>query len=281
MRRLIRVLLLIVSAGVVVSATGLTFSYQTAQYTAALGETTRAQIRLGLSDQATVIRPVTDPSLLFEASLDYVGQVTFEAHVGATSVITLKEDSQHKYYAGIADLAWRVGLSPQVPLTLALDGGAGDLTADLSALQLSSLDVELGAGDTVISLPPSAERLSLRLATGAGDVLLRIPDGLALAFNPLQIGRGEVVFKVGQGVDFETQVELTAGRLILDVPDDAAVRVFVESAARGQFKREMPIARVRAGWSPETGAWQTDGFGEASAHIVLTVRLSGGELILR
>lgn len=281
MRRLIRVLLLAVSVVVVVTTTGLTFSYQSAEYTAALDETTRAQIRLGLSDQATDIRAAAEPNLLFHAALDYVGEVTFDAHVGPETVITLKENPQHKYYAGIANLDWRVGLSPLVPLALALDGGAGDLRADLSGLRLASLDVELDTGDTVITLPQNAERLPMRLATGAGDVLLRIPDGCALAFSSLQIGRGETLFEVGHDVDFEARVEMTAGRLILDVPDDAAVRIFVESADRGQFKLERPIAKVRAGWTPESGVWQSDGFGEASAHLVLTVRLTGGELILR
>ncbi len=280
MRRLIRVLLLAVSVVVVVTTTGLTFSYQTAEYSAALGDTTRAQVRLGLSDQATVIGPTTHPDLLFDASLDYVGELEFDANVGTESVITLKENPQHKYYAGIADLDWRVGLSPRVPLSLAIDGRAGDLRADLRGLQLANLDVELDSGNTVITLPQSVERLPMRLATGAGDVLLRIPDGCALAFSALQIGRGEVSFEVGHAVDFEAQVELTAGRLILNVPDDAAVRIFVESVDHGQFRPERPIAQVRAGSTPETGVWQTDGFGDSAAHIVLTVRLTGGELIL-
>jgi len=76
-------------------------------------------------------------------------------------------------------LDWKVGLNPNIPLTLNLETGAGDLQLDLSNLKISEFGYKSGASSTKITMPSKAGFTLAHLETGASTTIIQIPEGVA------------------------------------------------------------------------------------------------------
>lgn len=78
----------------------------------------------------------------------------------------------------------RLRLPATAPLDLLIRSRAGPMTLSLSGLQLERLNVELGRGDALVSLPEYAPLATARgdtqgrITLAAGDLTLRLPPGL-------------------------------------------------------------------------------------------------------
>ncbi|NLE23340.1 MAG: MarR family transcriptional regulator [Actinobacteria bacterium] len=68
-------------------------------------------------------------------------------------------------------------LTAAVPWAISLRGGLWKLSADLSPLQITSLEVGGGASDIEITLPAPAGSVPVRISGGASKVVLRRPKG--------------------------------------------------------------------------------------------------------
>jgi hypothetical protein len=94
---------------------------------------------------------------------------------------------------GQAPFDWRLGLSGEVPLRLAIEVGAARTDADLSALQVSELRLRTGAAETSIVLPASAGFTRVDAEGGAATVRFRVPDGVAARIrSTMAIGTTDV-----------------------------------------------------------------------------------------
>jgi hypothetical protein len=76
-------------------------------------------------------------------------------------------------------LRWRIGLAPDVPMTLHVEGGAYRGFLDLSGLAVRSLTVKTGASDTRIVLPRDVPRCEVRIEAGAAQVSVDVPPDVA------------------------------------------------------------------------------------------------------
>lgn len=76
-------------------------------------------------------------------------------------------------------LAWRVGLTGEVPLDLRVEGGAYRGSLDLSDLLVRSLEIRTGASDTRVTLPRAAGTTTVRAESGAASTTLTVPQGVA------------------------------------------------------------------------------------------------------
>ncbi|HOX34108.1 MAG TPA: toast rack family protein [Methanoregulaceae archaeon] len=73
---------------------------------------------------------------------------------------------------------WEVSLNGKIPIRLAVNLGAGENTLMLGTLNLETLSVDTGAGDTVIDLGGyQGGRFDAAIANGVGDLTLSIPRG--------------------------------------------------------------------------------------------------------
>lgn len=72
-------------------------------------------------------------------------------------------------------LRWRIGLAPDVPLTLRVEGGAYRGFLDLSGLAVRSLTIKTGASDTRVVLPRDVPRCEVRIEAGAAQVSVDVP----------------------------------------------------------------------------------------------------------
>ena len=86
-------------------------------------------------------------------------------------------------------LHWTVGLAPDLPLTLRLEGGASKSVLDLAELQVTALVVKTGASDTRIVLPRDVPACDVRVEAGAAHVVIEIPAGVSARIRS-QVGLG-------------------------------------------------------------------------------------------
>jgi hypothetical protein len=94
---------------------------------------------------------------------------------------------------GQAPFDWRLGLTAEVPLRLAIEVGAARTDADLSALRVSELRLRTGAAETSIVLPAAAGFTRVDAEGGAATVRFRVPDGVAVRIrSTMAIGTTDV-----------------------------------------------------------------------------------------
>jgi Domain of unknown function (DUF5668)/Cell wall-active antibiotics response 4TMS YvqF/N-terminal domain of toast_rack, DUF2154 len=85
---------------------------------------------------------------------------------------------------------WDLKLNPDVPLTLELNGGVGDVTVDLQRTKLTSLTAKGGIGNGTFTLPRQG-RVSATINGGIGNLTVIIPAGMA-AHVHVNSGLGQV-----------------------------------------------------------------------------------------
>lgn len=68
-------------------------------------------------------------------------------------------------------------LTGEVPIDLAINVGAGDLTLDLEGLDIRSLKIEAGAGSIEVTLPDEGQ-IDVDVDIGAGNVSIDVPEGM-------------------------------------------------------------------------------------------------------
>jgi hypothetical protein len=73
---------------------------------------------------------------------------------------------------------WTIHLSPNVPMKIKADLGAGNSELDLTRLNVTDLDINSGAGNTTVRFPDKVGDLSANIDTGVGNMVLKIPDGV-------------------------------------------------------------------------------------------------------
>lgn len=116
----------------------------------------------------------------------------------------------------LRDNHWRLKLSPQIPITFDIEGGAFDAVLDFSSLKVADLNLDVGAGELDIEFrEPNSETPDLRINSGAASVEARglcyanfrsfIFNGGAgksdLSFDGDYQGAGEVEMNFGVGVN--------------------------------------------------------------------------------
>ena len=232
-------------------------------FSAPRDDVTSARIELDLSLGNTTIQALTDSNDLFAAEVSHVGTMTFVSEGQTEKTITLRqEQTDFDFFEGLGflsafvdpqdDLYWNVGLSPAVPIDLHINGGAGASALDLSEIDLSGLDVNVGVGRINLQLPAATTDYEAVVSGGVGEVNVVIADDAALTLN------------IDGGV----------GSFTVDVPDGAAVRLRADT---GVGSVNVP-SEFR-----ETGedTWETSNYREADQRITIDFNGGVGNLTVR
>ncbi|MDP7533709.1 MAG: hypothetical protein QGI88_08050, partial [SAR202 cluster bacterium] len=82
-------------------------------------------------------------------------------------------------FHGSTDVLWQVEFARVTRLNLDVEGGAAHMELDLRNLQVSSLDVNVGAAEVKIFLPQSAGKVDADIGGGAAAITVVVPDGVA------------------------------------------------------------------------------------------------------
>ncbi len=191
-----------------------------------------------------------DSEDLFQAELDYVGDIDYAVSGTAQRVIRLRpRGSSLRHIARWQqDLRWRIKLSRKVPLRLRLQGGAGRADLDVSGLQLPELSLQAGVGEAAIRLPAPDEPLAASIKAGVGKIVIVIPQGLGGKLE-LHGGVGECAVVAAAGAAL--RLEATTGMGNITVPAD--------------------FTRLDAG-KAGGGLWQSAGYDAAARRLNITFR---------
>jgi hypothetical protein len=219
------------------------------------GETQALRVKVDFSVGKGTFQALPAGGQLFHANVHHVGEMEFLTSGTDTKRITLRQKKPTSIAAPIRqgfraiadrnDLRWDVGIAPDVPVALDIEGGVGPITLDMTGLRVRSADVESGVGTMDIILPSQAEPMRLDLDSGVGETNISVPAGV----------HGEIDIEAGVG-----QVNIT-------VTPNTALRL---KAERGIGSISVPKHLVEV----KDKVWQTEGYDLAERK--LFVKYEGG-----
>ncbi len=170
---------------------------------------------------------------------------------------------------------WELAFSPGVPLDIDLKAGAGKGLLDLTGLQLTALDLDVGAGDLEVRFdePNPAQMRRLTLDAGASTVKLIGIGHAGPDHMQVQGGVGDMTLDLTGDWPASADIDITAGvgSLTLRLPDDVGVEVDVEG---GLSKVEV------TGLEQRGDSYVNDAFGEAETELHIEIKVGVGNVRL-
>jgi hypothetical protein len=118
----------------------------------------------------------------------FTGGVTADVdRSGATAKVTLHTPTDLIFDGGFPfgghGYEWRVGITPQIPLSLRFETGASESKFDLSGLKVTDVTLETGASSTEITTPANAGYTKMKVESGAASVKIIIPQGVGASIH--------------------------------------------------------------------------------------------------
>lgn len=241
----------------------------------ALGEATSARVSLDLVSGPTTITALRDSDDLIDADLHYTGKIRFKVRGTREKSVSLSHHGGDwsffwfDWFDVDDDLRWDIGLSPRLPLDLEVNGGSGRLDLDLSELQLTELNLDVGSGSVEADLPAVEEHYEAQVDGGSGSCTLRLADG-ADAGLKIDGGSGSFTIEIGDEAHVTLRLDGGSGGFSIDVPDGAAVRVDVRDHGSGHVRVPSRLEHTRRGDDDE-GTWESEGFGTADNRVEIII----------
>jgi hypothetical protein len=170
---------------------------------------------------------------------------------------------------------WELAFSPEIPLDMKLQVGAGEGDLDFTGLQLEELDMELGAGNFSVRFdePNEVEMRDLNLDTGASELAVVGVGHASPRRMTVREGVGDIALDLTGAWARSADVEITAGvgELTLHLPDDVGVQVKIEGG----------VANVETVglWRFED-AYVNDAYGETEIELDIAVTTGIGQVSL-
>jgi hypothetical protein len=170
---------------------------------------------------------------------------------------------------------WELEFSPSVPLEMDVRAGAGEGELDLTDLKISSLDVDMGAGDLALRFdkPNGVAMDHLTLDSGASKIEVVGVGNASPQTMRLQGGVGDVSLDLTG--DWSRSAEITvragAGALTLRLPKDVGVEV----ETRGGLTNVEAYGLRQMG-----GTYTNDAFGETEIDLLIDVTAGVGNVRL-
>lgn len=170
---------------------------------------------------------------------------------------------------------WELAFSPEVPLAINLDLGAGDGELNFTDLQITDLDLDFGAGDFDVRFdePNPAELKRLVVDAGASQLDM---DGLGNASPEEMVvtgGVGDITLDCSGDWARSATIDVSAGvgALTLRLPDRVGARVTVTDG----------LSSVSAPDFERSGdAYTNDAYGETDVELDIRVSAGVGQISL-
>ncbi len=264
-----------------------TIERKTLSFSEPLEDATSARVTLDLERYATTVQPVVDSEDLFDAVLETYTDVDFRATGNQQKTIVLEPTDFSGFdldwtIASTSGMTWEIGLSPEVPLDLAVDVGSGSADLDLFDLILSELQVDGGSGSTDLAIPSSSSRYPVKVDGGSGSFDIQIEDGAELQAN-FDVGSGSFDIVVGSGVEMTLVIDGGSGSVFIDLPGDVGVRLVVDDRGSGgvRFPSDFNLVDDFNDDDRDTGIWESDNYEDARTSIEIRFDPGSGTLTLR
>jgi hypothetical protein len=102
---------------------------------------------------------------------------------GSQGILTVHQPKPSGGDTNILHNSWDITLGREIPMDLMVVLGAGESVLEVGALNLSSLEVETGAGRTVVDLVRTKRDLDVTINGGVGEIILRIPRDIGVKID--------------------------------------------------------------------------------------------------
>jgi hypothetical protein len=98
--------------------------------------------------------------------------------VGNTAYLNLRRegDTSFSFSLSGSDWVWDLAFNPQIPLELSVNMGAGSVDLDLSGLQVTDVNVQMGVGRTEVVLPDQDGPLNVNIQGAVGEMIVYVPS---------------------------------------------------------------------------------------------------------
>ena len=238
----------------------------TESFTEEVGSATSAEVNLKLSIGKTTLEALSDSNYLFDGKLTHMGEIEFNVQGEGRKKITLRQkslsyDFDEFRWFDTEDLVWDIGLSPEVPLSLTIDGSIGQSNFDLRGLQIEEVDIKGDVGDTTLNLPAMDKPYNVKIDGGIGKFTVNLEPDSSVNLTI----KGDI------------------GDFTINIPSDAAVRVDAEVDI-GDLRIDSALEKISGSdgdFLSESGIWETPGFSSADHQIVIVFNGSIGSLQVR
>lgn len=74
---------------------------------------------------------------------------------------------------------WQVGLKRDMPISIRVDGGAGEIDLDLNDLHITDLDCEGRVGPLTVRMPANVGLCTAKIEGSVGAISIYVPEGVA------------------------------------------------------------------------------------------------------
>lgn len=170
---------------------------------------------------------------------------------------------------------WNLAFSPHTPLSVNVRAGAGDGRLDFTGLQISQLDVDVGAGSfTLLFEEPNPVPMDhMTLDTGASKIEVVGAGNASPETLRLQGGVGDMALDLtGNWIrSSDITIRAGAGTLRLTLPSD----VGVEIETRGGLTNVEAYGLRQMG-----GTYTNDAFGQADIELQISILTALGNVRL-
>jgi hypothetical protein len=237
----------------------------TERFSEPLGTSESAFVSVELSVGPSHIYPLKDSPNLIDAEITHIGEIDFDVQGETQKKVSIRQIGGVHIdwfdWMDEKDLRWEIGLSPDIPLELEIEGGLGDADFDLRGLSLAGLEVEVDVGDIELTLPAAESSYDVKVIGDVGDINITIEEG----------------------AHGNWEIEGDVGDVVIVIPEDAAVRLDAETDVGNihvpaQFQK---ISSSEQEFVGESGIWQTSGFSASDRQIVINFNGAVGDLTIR
>lgn len=192
--------------------------------------------------------------------------------------LTIKQGGNRERWgipSGAIQNRWELEFSPQAALEMNIRAGAGDGDLDFTGLQISALDVDIGAGDFVLRFDePSLTPMDhLTVDAGASRIEVIGIGNVSPGEARIQGGIGDIALDLtGSWTrSADITVRAGAGALKLTLPPDVGVRVETKGG----------LTNVEAyGLRQMGGTYTNDAFGGTEIELQINITTGAGNLRL-
>lgn len=225
-----------------------------------IGSAQSASVLLALSDSPVTVTALPDSQNLVDAQLTYVGAINFHTSGSTKKTVRLsRNEADFLLFNPLywdPSLKWEIGLTPQIPLDLTIDGGSGDSQVDLSRLVLEKLKVAMGSGASHYTAPVGGSSLTIQVSGGSGAMEWTIPDRAS----------------------FSMRLTGGSGSIHITLPSLPAVRLEVMNEGSGEIK--FPNDWVKqSGSQGDEGTWESPNYSQSPYKIdIVITRGSSGSI---
>lgn len=223
-------------------------------FTTPLEKTSNANFEFDLASQHVDIHALNNTTDLINAEIGHTGIIDYSVSGTDTKNVRISQRSDgsgwFSFDFSMMDLKWDLGITPEIPVNVTMDGGSGSVTADFTGIKLQSLKAVMGSGSSDFTLPASTTSYQSRIESGSGSVNVTLP------------ARTNLTLELDSG----------SGSLNIDLPAGAKVRVEVSDSGSGSLNIPNNLKNVNGTLVESgTGTWQSDGYDAAAYKILIKI----------